>query len=101
MRKLWICFSIQRCSKISKSRKKRSYFVYSDVVTGYDPYTIGAIASENETVEQLGLELENKEKDTKMDSKAPKYYYPIVEDARKMDYNKKNEDRHDETGHYS
>jgi hypothetical protein len=49
----------------------------------------------------LGLELENKEKDTKMDSKAPKYYYPIVEDARKMDYNKKNEDRHDETGHYS
>jgi hypothetical protein len=35
-----------------------------------------------------------------MDSKAPKYYYPIVEDARKMDYNKKNEDRHDVTGQY-
>lgn len=81
--------------------KKRSYFVYSEVVTGYDPYTIGAIASENETVVQSGLELEKKGKDTKIDSKAPNYYYPIMKEARKMDYNKKNEDRHDVTGHYS
>ena len=53
---------------------KKGVILYSEVVTGYDPYTIGAIASENETVEQLGLELEKKEKDTKMDSKAPNYY---------------------------
>jgi hypothetical protein len=45
----------------------------------------------------LGLELEKKEKDTKIDSKAPNYYYRIVE-ARKMDYNKKNEDGHDVGG---
>lgn len=75
--------------------------MYSEVVTGYDPYTIGAIAYEKETVEQLGLELEKKEKYTEMDSKAPNYYYQIIEEARKMDYNIKNEDRHDVTGHYS
>jgi hypothetical protein len=45
----------------------------------------------------LGSELEKKEKDTKIDSKAPNYYYRIVE-ARKMDYSKKNEDRHDVAG---
>ena len=71
--------------------------MYSEVIAGYHPYTIGAIASEKETVEQLGLELEKKEKDTKIDSKAPNYYYRIVE-ARKMDYNKKNEDGHDVGG---
>ena len=80
---------------------KKGVILYSEVVTGYDPYTIGAIASENETVEQLGLELEKKEKDTKMDSKAPNYYYQIIEEARKMDYNKKNEDGHDVTENYS
>ena len=62
---------------------KKGVILYSEVVTGYDPYTIGAIASENETVEQLGLELEKKEKDTKMDSKAPNYYYPIIEKLEK------------------
>jgi len=46
----------------------------------------------------LGSELEKKEKDTKIDSKAPNYYYRIVEEARKMDYSKKNEDRHDVAG---
>jgi hypothetical protein len=64
-------------------------------------YTIGAIAYEKETVEQLGLELEKKEKDTEMDSKAPNYYYQSIEEARKMDYNKKNEHGHDATGRYS
>jgi hypothetical protein len=49
--------------------------LYSEVIAGYHPYTIGAIASEKETVEQLRLELEKKEKDTKIDSKAPNYYY--------------------------
>jgi hypothetical protein len=71
--------------------------LYSEVIAGYHPYTIGAIASEKETVEQLGLELEKKEKDTKIDSKAPNYYYRIVE-ARKMNYNKENEDGHDVGG---
>ena len=36
-----------------------------------------------------------------MDSKAPNYYYQIIEEARKMDYNKKNEDGHDVTENYS
>jgi hypothetical protein len=45
-----------------------------------------------------GLELEKKDKDTKIDSKAPNYYYRIVEEARKMDYNRKNEDGHDVGG---
>jgi hypothetical protein len=45
-----------------------------------------------------GLELEKKEKDTKIDSKAPNYFYRIVEEARKMGYNKKNEDGHDVGG---
>ena len=71
--------------------------MYSEVITGYYQYTIGAIASDKETVERLGSELEKKEKDTKIDSKAPNYYYRIVE-ARKMDYSKKNEDRHDVAG---
>ncbi len=31
----------------------------------------------------VGLELEKKEKDTKMDSKAPNYYYPIIEKLEK------------------
>jgi hypothetical protein len=35
-----------------------------------------------------------------MDSKAPNYYYQIMEKARKMDYNKKNEDGHDVTENY-
>ncbi len=74
--------------------------MYSEVITGYYQYTIGAIASEKETVEQLGSELEKKEKDTHIDSKAPNYYYRIVEEARTMDYNKKNEDGHDVTGPY-
>jgi hemerythrin superfamily protein len=39
--------------------------------------------SDKEIVEQLGSELEKKEKDDKMDSKAPDYYYRIVEEARK------------------
>ena len=77
---------------------KKGVILYSEVITGYHPYTIGAIASEKETIEQLGLELEKKEKDTKIDSKSPNYYYRIVEEARKMDYNKKNEDGHDVGG---
>ena len=76
---------------------KKGVILYSEVIAGYHPYTIGAIASEKETVEQLGLELEKKEKDTKIDSKAPNYYYRIVE-ARKMNYNKENEDGHDVGG---
>ena len=72
--------------------------MYSEVITGYYQYTIGAIVSDKETVERLGSELEKKEKDTKIDSKAPNYYYRIVEEARKMDYSKKNEDRHDVAG---
>jgi hypothetical protein len=64
---------------------KKGVILYSEVVTGYQPYTIGAIASEKETVEKLGSELEKKEKDNKIDSKAPNYYYLIVEEARKME----------------
>jgi hypothetical protein len=52
-------------------------------ITGFYPYTIGGIPYEKEIVEQLGSELEKKEKDNKMDSKAPDYYYRIVEEARK------------------
>ena len=52
-----------------------------------NPDIIGAIASEKETVEQLGSELEKKEKTSS-------YYYRIVEEARKMSYNEKNKDGH-------
>jgi hypothetical protein len=76
---------------------KKGVILYSEIMTGYHQYTIGAIASDKETVERLGSELEKKEKDTKIDSKAPNYYYQIVEEARKM-YSKKNEDRHDVAG---
>jgi hypothetical protein len=79
---------------------KKGVILYSEVITGYCQYTIGAIASEKETVEQSGSELEKKEKDTHIDSKAPNYYYRIVEEARTMEYNKKNEDGHDVTGPY-
>jgi hypothetical protein len=48
---------------------KKGVILYSEVVTGHQPYTIGAIASEKETVEKLGSELEEKEKDNKIDSK--------------------------------
>jgi hypothetical protein len=64
------------------------------------PVNNWCIASEKETVEQPGSELEKKEKDTKIDSDAPSHYYRIVEEARKMDYNKKNEDGNDVTGSY-
>ena len=47
------------------------------------PVNNWCIASEKETVEQPGSELEKKEKDTKMDSKAPNYYYPIIEKLEK------------------
>jgi len=71
--------------------------LYSEVIIGYHPFTIGAIASEKETVEQLGSELEKKEKDTKIDSIAPSHYYRIVEEARKIEYDKKNENGNDVT----
>ena len=67
------------------NRGKKGVILYSEVVTGHQPYTIGAIASEKETVEKLGSELEEKEKDNKIDSKAPNYYYRIIEEARKME----------------
>jgi hemerythrin superfamily protein len=67
------------------NRGKKGVILYSEVVTGHQPYTIGAIASEKETVEKLGSELEEKEKDNKIDSKAPNYYYLIIEEARKME----------------
>ena len=51
--------------------------LYSGVITGHHPYTIGALASEKETVELLGSELEKTEKDNGIDSKAPNYYYRI------------------------
>ena len=82
------------------SQGKKGVILYSEIMTGYHQYTIGAIASDKETVERLGSELEKKEKDTNIDSKAPNYYYQIVEAARKMDFNKKNEDGHDVTGPY-
>jgi len=36
-------------------------------------------------LKKLGSELEEKEKDNKIDSKAPNYYYRIIEEARKME----------------
>jgi hypothetical protein len=73
---------------------QKGVIFYSEVMTGFDSYTIGAITSEKETVEQLGSELEKKEKDTKIDSKTPGYHYRIVEEARKMSYNEKDKDGH-------
>lgn len=39
---------------------KKGVILYSEVITGYHPYTIGGIASEKETVEQLGVRIREK-----------------------------------------
>jgi len=53
-----------------------------------------------QAVEQLGSELEKKDNGTIIDSKASNYYYRIVEAARQMDSNTKNQNGHDVAAPY-
>jgi hypothetical protein len=46
---------------------------------------LGAIASERAVIEQLGSELDKKEKECKIDVKTQDYYYRIIDEAQRLE----------------
>ena len=77
-------FAFDYAKKLVNERKK-AIILYTEITSHFGSYRLGAIASEREKFEQLGSELDKKEKECKIDVKTQDYYYLIINEARKLE----------------